>query len=30
MSGQTEDYSPAEAARKERIKEEKYVTFART
>lgn len=29
MSGQIEDYSSAEAVRKERIKEEKYVTFAR-
>lgn len=29
MSGQIEDYSSAEAARKERLKEEKHVTFTR-
>lgn len=29
MSGQIEDYSAAEAARKERIKEEKHVIVAR-
>lgn len=29
MSGQIEDYASAEAARKERLKEEKHVTLAR-